>query len=214
MVRQIKHHWLRYLVHVGCLVPFGLLIFDYLTDQLTVNPIQAATLRTGKTALVILVLSLACTPIKIFTPFKQVTVLRRPLGLYAFFYVCLHLLIFVGWDYGFDWEFISEAISEKRYMIVGLVAWLLLIPLAITSTKGWMRRLGKRWRLLHRLVYLIAGLAILHYVWLVKADVREPLAYGAAISLLLLLRLPVLRRWLTKRQIQPAKQAERPTETA
>ncbi|KPL90110.1 protein-methionine-sulfoxide reductase heme-binding subunit MsrQ [Herpetosiphon geysericola] len=213
MLNQLKRHWLRYLVHIGCLVPFGLLIIDYLNDQLTVNPIQAATLRTGKTALIILVLSLVCTPIKTFTPFKQVTALRRPLGLYAFFYVCLHLLIFVAWDYGFDWEFIGEAIGEKRYIIVGLIAWLLLIPLAITSTKGWMRRLGKRWRLLHRLVYLIAGLAVLHYVWLVKADVREPLLYGLAIVILLLLRLPAFRRWQQRQHKQP-KPLDRSTETS
>ena len=121
---------------------------------------------------------------------KQALPLRRPLGLYAFFYVCLHLLIFVGVDYGLDWQLIKEAIVEKRYVLVGFTAFLLLLPLAITSTKGWQRRLGKRWKKLHRLVYLAAPLAVIHFVWLVKADIREPLLYGAAVAALLLLRLP------------------------
>ena len=109
----------------------------------------------------------------------------------------MHLLIFAVVDYGLDLELIKQAIVEKRYVLVGFAAFLLLLPLAVTSTKGWMRRLGKRWKKLHRLVYLAAPLAVVHFVWLVKADIREPLAYGAAVAALLLLRTPRVRRALT-----------------
>ncbi|MBK9712278.1 MAG: sulfoxide reductase heme-binding subunit YedZ [Kouleothrix sp.] len=193
----VKKHWLRVATHIGALVPFVVLIWDFLNNQLTANPIQEATFRTGKTALILLALSLACTPLNTVFGLKQVLPLRRPLGLYAFFYVCVHLLIFAVVDYGLDLELIQQAIVEKRYVLVGFTAFLLLLPLAVTSTKGWMRRLGKRWKKLHRLVYLAAPLAVVHFVWLVKADIREPLTYGAAVAALLLLRTPRVRRALT-----------------
>jgi sulfoxide reductase heme-binding subunit YedZ len=194
----LKKNWLRILVHVGSLIPLALLIWDGLHNHLTANPIQEITFRTGKTALTILVLSLACTPANTLLGIKQVLPLRRPLGLYAFFYVCLHLFTFVVIDYGLDWQQIEPAIGEKRYALVGFTAFLLLLPLAITSTKGWQRRLGKHWKKLHRLVYLAAALAIVHFVWLVKSDIREPLAYGAVVAGLLLLRMPGVRGALTQ----------------
>jgi sulfoxide reductase heme-binding subunit YedZ len=197
-MQRLRQNWLRWLAHVGALVPLALLIWDGAHDNLTHNPIQEITFRTGKTALVLLVLSLAATPINTLFGLKQVLPLRRPLGLYAFFYVTLHLLIFAVLDYGLDWGLIQEAIVEKRYVLVGFTAFLLLLPLALTSTKGSMRRLGKRWKALHRLVYVAVALAIVHYVWLVKADVREPLLYGAVVALLLVLRLPPLRRRITQ----------------
>jgi sulfoxide reductase heme-binding subunit YedZ len=113
-------------------------------------------------------------------------------------YAALHFSIFVGLDYGFDPQLIGEAIAEKRFVLVGFTAFLLLLPLAITSTKGWMRRLGKRWKQLHRLVYVAAVLVIFHYIWLVKADIREPLAYGALVALLFVLRAPPVRRAITR----------------
>lgn len=186
--------WLSIVVHLGSLVPLAWLIWQFLHDQLTVNPIQALTLRTGKYALVLLVLSLACTPLSTFLGWRQVLRVRRALGLYAFLYVGLHFLIFVGLDYGFDWGLLREAIFEKRFALVGFLAFLLLLPLAITSTRGWMRRLGQAWKRLHRLVYVAALLAVVHYMWAVKADLREPLAYGAAVVILLALRLPFVRR--------------------
>jgi sulfoxide reductase heme-binding subunit YedZ len=188
----------RILVHIACWIPFVVLIWDFQHDNLTVNPIQEATFRTGKTALVLLALSLACTPANMIFGLKQALPLRRPLGLYAFFYVCIHLLIFAVVDYGLDWELIEQAIVEKRYVLVGFTAFLLLLPLAITSTKGWQRRLGKRWKKLHRLVYLAVPLVIVHFYWLVKADVSEPLLFGAAVAALLLLRLPRVRRAITQ----------------
>jgi methionine sulfoxide reductase heme-binding subunit len=189
---------LQILVHIACLVPFALLIWDGLHNDLTANPIQEITHRTGKTALILLVLSLLCTPVNVLLGIKQALPLRRPLGLYAFFYICLHLFIFAVLDYGLDWQLIQEAIVEKRYVLVGFTAFLLLLPLAITSTKGWQRRMGKRWKRLHQAVYLAAPLAVIHFIWLVKADIREPLMYGVAVAALLLLRVPPIRRAITK----------------
>ncbi len=189
---------LRIAVHIACWIPLAWLLWDAYTDNLTFNPIQEITFRTGKTALILLVLSLSITPLNTVFGLRQLVPLRRPLGLYAFMYAALHFSIFVWLDYGFDVQLIGEAIVEKRYVLVGFAAFLLLLPLAITSTKGWMRRLGKRWKQLHRLVYVAAALVIFHYVWLVKADIREPLAYGAAIALLFVLRAPPVRRAITR----------------
>jgi len=185
-------------VHLAALTPLALLIWDALHRNLTANPIQAITFRTGKTALILLVLSLACTPLNTVFGIRQAVKWRRPLGLYAFLYAGLHFLVFTVLDYGLDWVLLREAIFEKRYALVGFAAFLLLIPLAITSTRGWMKRLGKRWKRLHQAVYIAGVLVIVHYVWLVKADRREPLLWGAAVSLLLLLRVPAVRRWIAK----------------
>ncbi|MCX6032025.1 MAG: ferric reductase-like transmembrane domain-containing protein [Chloroflexi bacterium] len=146
----------------------------------------------------LLVLSLACTPVNTLLGFRPALRLRRPLGLYAFLYAALHFLTFTVLDYGLDPVLLREAIFAKRYALVGFAAFLLLAPLAITSTKGWMRRLGKRWRRLHALVYPAALLVIIHYVWLVKSDIRVPLLYGGIVVLLLLARLP----WVKKRVAQ------------
>lgn len=188
---------LQLLTHVGALVPLAVLVWDGLNDQLTVNPIQEISSRTGKIALVLLVLSLVCTPLNTVFGLKQVLPLRRPLGLYAFGYSVLHLLNFAVVDYGLDLVLLREAVVEKRYVLVGFAAFLLLLPLAVTSTQSFQRRLGRRWKSLHRLVYLAALLSIVHFVWLVKADVREPLLYGAIVVVLLALRLPLIRRTLT-----------------
>ena len=200
------------LVHVGSLVPLALLIWDAITDNLTVNPIQDITFRTGKAALVLLVLSLACTPLNTVFGFREALKVRRALGLYAFLYVSLHFLIFIGLDYTFDLSLIREAIVEKRYALMGFAAFLTLLPLALTSTKGWQKRLGKTWRALHRWVYLAGILAVIHFVWLVKSDIREPLAYGAVVLLLLILRIPIIRRgvslkgWLARLTLRRPRQ--------
>ncbi len=197
-MRPSAKNWLRVLAHIGALIPLALLLWDAAHNQLTVNPIQEITARTGKSALVLLVLSLVATPLNTLFGLHQALPLRRPLGLYAFLYAALHLLTFAWLDYGLNWELLAEAIAEKRYVLVGFTAFVLLLPLALTSTKGAMRRLGKRWKALHRLVYLAAPLAVVHFVWLVKADVREPLLYGAVVAGLLALRLPPVRRALTR----------------
>jgi methionine sulfoxide reductase heme-binding subunit len=197
---SLKFTRFQILVHVGSLVPLALLIWDAFTDHLTVNPIQDVTFRTGKAALVLLVLSLACTPLNTLFGFREALKVRRALGLYAFLYVSLHFLTFVGLDYGFDLGLIRDAIFDKRYALIGFAAFLTLLPLALTSTKGWQKRLGKTWRALHRWVYLAATLAVVHYVWLVKSDIREPVAYGTVVLLLLIVRVPGVRRIVNLRR--------------
>lgn len=214
LTHKLRQNWLRIVTHVGALIPLAVLAWDYWQARLSVNPIQDITLRTGKAALVLLVLSLACTPINSVFGYKPVLRLRRPLGLYAFMVVGLHLLIFVGLDYGFDWLLIREAVFEKRYALVGFAAFLVLLPLAVTSTKGWMRRLGRLWKRLHRAVYVAALLAVVHFVWLVKSDIREPLLFGAVVVMLLLLRISRIRRsvsrfrsWLKRNVFQKSLRA-------
>jgi sulfoxide reductase heme-binding subunit YedZ len=185
---------LQWVTHVGALAPLAVLLWLFFTDGLTVNPIQDITFRTGKAALVLLVLSLACTPLNTLFGWRAALKLRRPLGLYAFLYVCLHFLTFVGLDYGFDLDLIYGAIFEKRFALVGFAAFLILLPIALTSTKGWQKRLGRTWKTLHRGAYVAALLAVVHYVWLVKSDVRQPLAFGAVVVALLLVRVPAVKR--------------------
>jgi sulfoxide reductase heme-binding subunit YedZ len=194
----LKKHWLRILTHILALLPFVLLVWDYFQGQLTFNPIQEITFRTGTYALVLLLLSLACSPLNMLFGLRQVLPLRRPLGLYAFFYATLHFLTFAVLDYGLDLALLQDAVLEKRYALVGLAAFLLLLPLAITSTRGWMRRLGKNWKRLHRLAYPALVLAIAHYLWLVKTITLEPLLYALAAGVLLLLRVPPVSRQVTQ----------------
>lgn len=204
--------WLKWGVHVAALTPLAVILILAWQGRLTANPIQDITLRTGQTALVLLVLSLSITPLYTAFTIKELLPLRRRLGLYAFFYAVLHFLIFIGLDYGFDPELLKEAIFEKRYALVGFAAFLILLPLAVTSTKGWMRRLGKRWKALHRWVYAAAVLVIVHYVWLVKSDIRTPLLYGAVVAILLILRAPAVARRV--RQLRQARRSQQPRRPA
>jgi methionine sulfoxide reductase heme-binding subunit len=203
MDRPFVPRFARYqlLVHLAALLPLAWLLFHAVRGHLTANPIQAIEQRTGRYALYLLVASLACTPIQIVSGWKVPARWRRPLGLYAFMYAALHFMTFLGLDYGFDLALIWADVAGKRYIFVGATAFIILLLLALTSTKGWQRRLKKMWTKLHRWVYLAAGLVIAHYVWSVKADVRPPLAWGAVIAVLLALRLPPIRRWfLTQRR--------------
>ena len=209
LAKKSRANWLRVAVHVAALVPLVLLGWDYARDQLSADWIREITLRTGRPALVLLVLSLACTPVYIVTGFKPAVRLRKPLGLYAFLYACLHLFIFVGLDYGFDLSLSGQQILEKRFVQAGLVSLLIMIPLAATSTKGATKRLGKNWRRLHRLVYLAALAAVVHFVWLVKSDVRRPLLYGVIVLLLLAIRIPVVRDALTRTRNRLRKSKDR-----
>lgn len=202
MKRWLQTGGLSLAVQIGALAPLLYLGWEFLTD---VNPIQAVTFASGKIAMILLMLSLACTPINIVSGFKGVMRLRKPLGLYAFGYALLHLLIFVGLDFGLDASMIVREISEKWYLLIGLAAFLLLLPLAITSTKGWQRRLGKTWKKLHWLVYPAMLLVIWHYALVQKADISEPLIYAAIVILLFVIRLPPVRRSLQQRR-QRARQ--------
>lgn len=181
------------------------LVWDYLTGNLSVNPLQAATQRTGKFALVTLISSLACSPLNTFFGLKIAIKVRRLLGLYAFMFACIHMLIFVGLDYGFNWTFLWQDLSSKRYIWVGLLTLVILTMLAATSFRWWMQRLGKNWKRLHRLVYLAGILVVLHYAWSKKGDVLalqgeviQPVAFGLAVALLLLVRIPAVKH-LTSR---------------
>lgn len=177
------------------LLPLLLTAVDLWRDTLGANPIESLTHRTGFWALVLLLATLAVTPLRRITGWNAVNQIRRPLGLFAFFYASLHLAIFVGVDHAFAVEQILADVLERPYVTAGTAAILLLVPLAATSTRGMMRRLGgRRWQLLHRLVYPAAGLAVLHFVWLVKADLRRPLIFGFILLVLLLLRLLWPRR--------------------
>jgi len=189
----------RPLVHLAALAPLALLAWDALNNNLTINPIQAAMQRSGKTALVLLVLSLACTPLNAIFGFKPALRVRRALGLYAFLYASLHFAIFMALDYGLDLPLLWQDALKKPYALVGFAAGLILLALAITSFKYWQKRLGRRWKSLHRLAYLAGILVIVHYTWVVKADIRQPLAWGAIVLVLLLLRLPAIRALGQKR---------------
>ena len=174
------------------LIPFGILLFDSLTGRLSANPIEDITHFTGDWTIYFLLITLSITPLRRLTGINTLIRFRRMLGLFAFFYSCLHFTTYFVLDQFFDWESILEDIVERPYITVGFTAFVLLIPLAITSTKKMAQRLGSRWRQLHTTVYVITGLGILHYYWLVKADTRTPLTLALIFLILLILRLPWL----------------------
>jgi sulfoxide reductase heme-binding subunit YedZ len=170
------------------------MIWDHYQGQLTADPIREVTLRTGKTALVLLFLSLACTPAGTLFGLKQAMRVRRALGLYAAVYAGLHFSIFVGLDYGFDLGLIAEDILGKPFALLGLASGLVLLPLTALSIRRLAAWLGQTWRRLRWWVYGAAFLAVLHFVWLAKGDKQEPLIYGAIAILLMVVRLPVVVR--------------------
>jgi sulfoxide reductase heme-binding subunit YedZ len=194
---KLRARWLQLLVHAAALLPMGWLVWQYWQGLFLVDPIREMTTQTGKTALILLVLSLACKPVSTLFGVKQVLRVRRALGLYAFVYASLHFLIFVGLDYGFDLALLWQAVFDQRYVLAGFAAGLSLLPLALTSTKGWQKRLGRNWKRLHRLAYLAGILAVIHFLWLVK-DVREPLRFAAVVVVLLTLRIPPVRRTVSR----------------
>jgi sulfoxide reductase heme-binding subunit YedZ len=195
LMRTLRARWLQVLTHVAALLPLTWLAWEY-WQGLLFDPVQEITTRTGKTALILLVLSLACRPVSLIPGLKQVLRLRRPLGLYAFLYASLHGLTFVGLDYGLDLKLLGPAILDQRFVLAGFAAFALLLLLAVTSTRGWQKRLGKNWQRLHRLAYLAGVLAVAHFVLLAKVS-AEPLRYGAVVALLLAMRLPWFRKTLT-----------------
>jgi methionine sulfoxide reductase heme-binding subunit len=203
-----RKNWLRVVVHAAAWVPLVWLAAHYAQGAFLVDPVREMTTFTGKTALILLVLSLACTPISTVTGLKMVVRVRRALGLYALLYASVHFAIFVGLDYGFDLGLLREAIFEQRFVIVGFAAGVILLLLGITSTRGWQRRLRRNWKRLHRLVYVAAVLAVAHFLWLTK-DPQEPLRYAALVAGLLLLRLPPVRRAASRLRRRLASRLER-----
>jgi methionine sulfoxide reductase heme-binding subunit len=179
------------------------LIIDFFNHNLTANPIQAMEQRTGRHAITLLVLALACSPLNNIFGWRELIKRRRALGLYAFMYATIHVIIFIDLDYGLAWSLILQTIIQKPYIVVGVLTFLMLIPLAFTSFDIWKKRLGKNWKRLHQLVYLIAPLAVLHYAWGKKGDffrlqgeIILPLIYAVIVILLLIMRIPQVRKAL------------------
>ena len=176
-------------VFLLCLAPLGWLVWRGLHGQLGANPIETITHTTGDWTLRFLVITLTVTPARRLLRRPQLIRFRRMLGLFAFFYGCLHLLTYVWLDKFFDLHQMAADVLKRPFITVGATALALLVPLAVTSTSGWIRRLGgRRWNLLHRLIYVSAAAAVVHYYWLVKSDIRKPVLYGAIVALLLAYR--------------------------
>ena len=181
--------YVKPLVFIVCLVPLAMLVWDGFHDALGANPIEKITHRTGDWSLRFLLITLSVTPLRKIFGWKQLIRLRRMFGLFAFFYVCVHFSVWIVFDHFFDLDEISKDIVKRPYVTVGFTAFILLIPLAITSTNKMMKRLGARWKQLHQLVYVIAVLGILHYLWLVKADVLQPVIHAIILLTLLSVRV-------------------------
>ncbi|MDX9950525.1 MAG: protein-methionine-sulfoxide reductase heme-binding subunit MsrQ [Methylophilaceae bacterium] len=191
-LRQISKQQLfrlKALLFVLALLPLARLFWLGFNDDLTANPIEFIERSTGTWALVCLLAALALTPLRLVTGIAWPIQLRRMAGLFMFFYACLHFATYLWLDHWFDWGEISSHIIEHPYVLVGFAAFVLSIPLALTSNNTMMRRLGSRWKQLHQTVYLIAILGVLHFWWLVKKDIREPLAYALVLLVLLVIRL-------------------------
>lgn len=212
---------LQIAMHIYAWSALVILIFQFFTNNLTANPIQALEQRTGRHAITLLVLSLACTPLNTLFKWSELLKRRRALGLYAFMYATIHVLIFISLDYGIAWSTIVQTVFEKPYILVGATGFLLLVPLAFTSFDIWKKRLDKTWKRLHQLIYLIAPLIVLHYAWSKKGDffalqgeIVRPLIYGLIVVLFLIMRISPVRRALAslpsrilllikKRNLQP-----------
>jgi len=205
-----KPDYLRIGVHAFGLAPFGFLLAATLMNQLTVNPIQNVEQRLGHYALYMLVASLAVTPLNTLFGWRQLIRHRRTLGLYALFYACLHFSVFFGVDYFFDLREVLMLTIEKPYIWLGLSGLIILIALAITSYRWWMRKMGHSWQSLHRTVYLAAIILVLHYAWAKKGnlaslsgDILQPLIIGIIVAILLILRIPPIRHWASGLRQRP-----------
>lgn len=177
-------------VFAACLIPLGMLVWRAFTGHLSANPIEFVTHRTGDWTLRFLLIALAVTPARRLFGWSWAAGFRRMFGLFAFFYAVLHFSTYLVLDFFFAFDLILDDIVERRYVTAGFAAFVMLVPLAVTSTPGMVRRLGgERWRRLHRLAYVAAAAGVVHYLWLVKIDIRPPLAYAAVLTLLLGVRL-------------------------
>ncbi len=200
MRKLLSSKWTKVVLFLLCLVPLGALAWRAFHGGLGANPVEFVQHATGDWILRFLVFTLAITPLRKLLNLPELIRFRRMLGLFAFFYVCLHFLTYLGPDQSFDLSGMWKDVAKRPFITVGFAAFVSLIPLAITSTAGWIRRLGgKRWQRLHRAVYFAAVGGVIHYYWLVKSDVRKPLFYGALVGILLLWRLGT---WLNKRRSQ------------
>jgi sulfoxide reductase heme-binding subunit YedZ len=214
-LRMIR--WLKFVVFLACLVPLGVLLYEFFglhpTDMtswgagLGANPIEALEHGTGDWALRFLLITLSITPLRKLLHIPSLIRVRRMFGLFAFFYACLHFATYLGLDKFLNIHEILADVAKRKYITVGFTAFMLLLPLAITSTAGWIRRLGgKRWQALHRLIYASAVCGVIHYLWLVKADIRKPLEYGAILAMLIGYRIIVwIRPRFVGNRVSPAQ---------
>jgi len=188
--RRVPFPWLKPGVFVGALVPFAALAWQALQGTLGADPVAIALNRFGLLALIFLVASLAATPATLLLGWTWPVRLRRMLGLFAFFYASVHFATYVAVDQRFDWPVLWADVTKRKFMVVGFAAFLLLLPLAVTSTDASVRRLGfRRWKALHRLAYVAGVLAVVHFLWRVKLDIRQPLLYALVLGALLLVRV-------------------------
>ncbi len=204
----LRRHWLWIAANLAALLPLLWLAWDTWQGNLTVNPIDDFTDRTGSSAIRLLLASLAVTPVQTVTGWRKVGVIRKSLGLWAFAYAVLHFLVFLGLDYGFSLRYIlQDGLPTKPYIVVGFSALLILLPLAFTSTRAAMKRMGRNWKRLHRWVYAAGILAVVHYLWVAKLAQGEPLLYSVILALLLAARIPWVRSRLSglrRRKATPA----------
>lgn len=182
-------YWIKVFVFILCIIPFARLIWLGVQDNLSANPVEFIERFTGFWALIILLATLSLTPVRLLTGRSWQIQLRRMLGLFMFFYASLHVTTYVWLDFSFDWTDITKDIAKHPRILVGFSAFLLTIPLAITSNNAMMKRLRNRWKQLHQLIYVIAILAIVHFWWLVKKDIREPMFYAVILVILLGIRI-------------------------
>jgi len=200
-LKRLPYTPLQIAMHLYAWSALVLIIFDLFTHHLTANPIEEMEIRTGRHAITLLVLSLACTPLNMLFGWRELLKRRRALGLYALMYATIHIIIFVNLDYGLAWSLIIQTVLQRSYIVFGLIVFLMLLPLGITSFDIWKVRLGKNWKRLHQVIYFAAPIAVLHFALASKGDIfhltgniGRPLVYGLVVAILLILRLPFLRR--------------------
>ena len=189
MSKLINKRYLKIIIFILSLMPIFFIIYQIINNQLGPEPIKDITHHTGKWTLYFIVMTLSITPLKKITKLNIWINYRRMFGLFIFFYASVHLMTYVGLDYRFDLASIGDDIIKKKYIFIGFLAWLLLIPLAVTSNLRMMKILKEKWKKIHRLIYLIAILGVIHFLWLVKKDLTEPLIYAVIILMLLLFRI-------------------------
>jgi sulfoxide reductase heme-binding subunit YedZ len=188
----------KVLIFLAALIPLGRLVWKFRHDALGANPVEVITHSTGDWTLILIMVTLSITPLRKLTKQYWLIGVRRMIGLFAFFYGCLHFTTYLWLDKSFDVHEMIKDVYKRPFITAGFTAFVLMIPLALTSTLGWIRRLGKNWQRLHRLIYITGIAGVVHYIWLVKADLRKPLQYAFVLSVLLIYRIVALT--MTARQ--------------
>lgn len=211
MNRLLSSKWMKIPVFLVCLVPAGLLVWDFYHDALGANPVEFIQHSTGDWTMRFLIITLAITPLRKLFNLPALIRYRRMVGLFAFFYICAHFTTYIWLDQSFDFAAMWQDVAKRRFITVGFLGFVLMIPLAITSTKGMIRRIGgKRWQILHRAIYISAIAGVIHYAWLVKSDERKPFQYAVLVGLLLLYRVFV---WFKERKQPIARRVKSPEPT-